>query len=65
MRQKNVNYLEGEGQDEADFSPFRKTRLQDVDYLSLDELKNFARALQGEIKRCATSEPLNPQGIRE
>eukprot|EP00347_Sterkiella_histriomuscorum_P016482 403353010 len=48
-----------------DFEPFRKTRLQDVDVLTLDQLKNFAKALQGEIKRCSQTNPLNPQGIRE
>ncbi|CDW90581.1 UNKNOWN [Stylonychia lemnae] len=52
-------------EEKTNFEPFRKTRLQDVDYLTLDQLKKFAKALQVEIKRCNNTEPLNPQGIRD
>jgi len=33
--------------------------------MSLDALKDFARGLQTEIKRCQRTEPLNPAGIRD
>jgi hypothetical protein len=33
--------------------------------MPLDELKRFAKAMQNEITKCKTSEPLNPAGVRE
>ena len=33
--------------------------------MPLDTLKRFALALQGEIKKCSNTEPLNPQGVRD
>ena len=33
--------------------------------MGLDQLKQFAAALQMEVKRCETSEPLNPQHIKQ
>lgn len=33
--------------------------------MPLDELKRFAMAMQKEITKCKTSDPLNPAGVRE
>ena len=47
------------------FSEYSTVKPSEIDRMALDDLKRYARALQGEIKHCKTSAPLNPAGVRE
>ena len=49
----------------GNFSEYRSLKAGDVDRMPLDELKRFAMAMQKEITKCKTSDPLNPAGVRE
>lgn len=47
------------------FDQFRKTKEQDIEKFSLEDLRNFASALQHEIKKCSLSQPLNPDSLQD
>jgi hypothetical protein len=49
----------------SNYSDYKNVRPEDLERMPLDEMKRFAKAMQAEVARCKTSEPLNPNGVRE